>query len=387
MRRIVLVFLLVLTSMAAWAPGLSAQDDDLPEAPQAESEGLEFSVEGAIMGDSFDEPLNFEPDDEGRTYVVVSLRVENTSDSEKTLNSSKFAFANAEEPIGSSGETSERAADALGLRAMGDGVGGFEVKPGITQVFTLGWRLAVDLDDYEMTIDYPGADPIDIGPWLDQDIDPDDLVPDDIAPFRTEDGSYVIGDTLGSEEDDTQFTATGYQYLDSIDLGFELLQPRGQFVIVSFTLFVPGSTSRTFNLNDVRLYSAATDQFTEYDSNATIFYNDAGNSLIFEDLQPGIVYEGNVIYDVSLEAADFWLAIGGNDDEALAAIHLDAEAGSGSDSGSSDGAASTGQTITDCAEFADYDEAQDYYADNPDAQIYIDPDFDGLACEVFFGRG
>lgn len=382
MRRLVLVFLFVLTSMATWAPGLAAQDEDLPDAPQAESEGLEFSVEGAIMGDSFDEPLNFDPDEEGRTYVVVSLRVENTSNSEKNLNSGNFAFVNGEEPIGSSGETSERAQDALGLRAMGDSLG-HALRPSNTQVYVLGWRISVDLDEYVMSIDYPGADPIDIGPWLDQDIDPADLVPDDIAPFRTEDGSYVIGDTLGDEDDDTQFTATGYQYLDGLDLGFEYLEPRGQFVIVSFTLFVPGSTSLTFNLNDVRLYSAATDQFTEYDSSATIFYNDAGNSLIFEDLQPGIVYEGNAIYDVSLEAADFWLAIGGNDDEALAAIHLDAEAGSSSGSDP----VSTGQTITDCAEFANYDEAQEYYADNDDAQIYLDPDQDGQACEVFFDRG
>ena len=60
MRRLVLVCLFVPTSMAAWAPGISAQNGGLPKAPQAKSGGLEFSVEGAIMGDSFGAPLNFD---------------------------------------------------------------------------------------------------------------------------------------------------------------------------------------------------------------------------------------------------------------------------------------------------------------------------------------
>ncbi len=384
MGRFILVCLFVLTSFAAWAPGLAAKgnDDALPKAPQAKSDGLEFSVEGAIMGDSFDAPLNLAKDDEGRTYILVSIRIENTSNEEKTLNSGKFSFVNGEELIGSSGDTSSRAQDGLGLRAMGD-TNGHKLKPGVTQVYVVGWRLSVDLDKFTLNIDYPGAKRIEIDPWLDQDIDPEDLRPGDTAPFITEDGSYAIGDTLGQEEDDTQFTATGYEYLDGIDLGFEVLQPRGKFVIVAITLYVPGRESRAFNLNDVHLYSAATDQFSDYDANATIFYNDAGNSLTYEDLQPGITYNGNVIFDVSLEAADFWLALGNDTDEPLAAIHLDTAA----TSGSSGGASSDGQLITDCSAFADYDEAQAYYADNDDAQQYLDPDNDGQACEVFFGRG
>lgn len=40
--------------------------------------------------------------------------------------------------------------------------------------------------------------------------------------------------------------------------------------------------------------------------------------------------------------------------------------------------------VTECDAFSDYDEAQLYYAANPEEQETIDPDFDGLACEVFF---
>ena len=42
--------------------------------------------------------------------------------------------------------------------------------------------------------------------------------------------------------------------------------------------------------------------------------------------------------------------------------------------------------VTACDVFSDYDEAQLYYAANPEEQETIDPDFDGLACEVFFKR-
>jgi micrococcal nuclease len=41
--------------------------------------------------------------------------------------------------------------------------------------------------------------------------------------------------------------------------------------------------------------------------------------------------------------------------------------------------------ITDCAAFASFEEAQAYYGANPAAQPNLDPNFDGRACEVFFG--
>ncbi|MGH2531563.1 MAG: thermonuclease family protein [Thermomicrobiales bacterium] len=41
--------------------------------------------------------------------------------------------------------------------------------------------------------------------------------------------------------------------------------------------------------------------------------------------------------------------------------------------------------ITDCAAFGSFGEAQGYYAAQPDAQPFLDPNFDGRACEVWFG--
>ena len=378
MRRIVLVFLLVLTSMATWASGAVAQNDDLPDAPQAESGGLEFAVESVIRGDTFGAPINFDADEEGRDYVLMAIRVTNTGEDDQKVGSDQLAFVNGEELIGSSGSTSERAGNALSMQIMGDN-SDYNLRPGANQTFVVGWRLAVELDELTLNIDQDGADRIDLEPWLEQDLDPDEFRPADIAPFVTRDGSYVLGDTLGQKEGDTQFAATGYQFVE----GTTFYQPRGQYVLVSFTLFVTGREANSFNLDSVHLYSASTDQFTDYDFGATVDYNDIGNSLVFEDLQPGITYNGNAVFDVSLEASDFWLTVGGTIEDPLSAIHLD----STGTSGSAGGASSDSQTITDCAEFADYDEAQDYYADNADAQIYLDPDQDGLACEVFFGRG
>ena len=41
--------------------------------------------------------------------------------------------------------------------------------------------------------------------------------------------------------------------------------------------------------------------------------------------------------------------------------------------------------ITDCSPFASFDEANVYYAAHPDTQPYLDPNYDGRACEVYFG--
>jgi endonuclease YncB( thermonuclease family) len=41
--------------------------------------------------------------------------------------------------------------------------------------------------------------------------------------------------------------------------------------------------------------------------------------------------------------------------------------------------------ITDCSPFASYDEANAYYGAHPEAAPYLDPNYDGRACEVYFG--
>ena len=42
-------------------------------------------------------------------------------------------------------------------------------------------------------------------------------------------------------------------------------------------------------------------------------------------------------------------------------------------------------TPLDCTAFASIEEANDYYAENPDAATALDDDGDGQACEVYFG--
>lgn len=43
--------------------------------------------------------------------------------------------------------------------------------------------------------------------------------------------------------------------------------------------------------------------------------------------------------------------------------------------------------VQSCDAIPNYDEAQQYYAAYPSEQPVIDPDLDGVACEVYFGRG
>ncbi|MCC7024979.1 MAG: hypothetical protein IT338_19265 [Thermomicrobiales bacterium] len=45
------------------------------------------------------------------------------------------------------------------------------------------------------------------------------------------------------------------------------------------------------------------------------------------------------------------------------------------------------QYAADCSAFATYEEAQNYLASNPGAAPIIDPNYDGRACEVWFGVG
>lgn len=40
--------------------------------------------------------------------------------------------------------------------------------------------------------------------------------------------------------------------------------------------------------------------------------------------------------------------------------------------------------VETCDQFSDFNVAQEYYAANPEDQVTVDPDLDGLACEVFF---
>src|SRR5688572_28711864 len=42
-------------------------------------------------------------------------------------------------------------------------------------------------------------------------------------------------------------------------------------------------------------------------------------------------------------------------------------------------------TASDCTSFASFEEANAYYAENPEAEAALDDDGDGMACEVYFG--
>lgn len=85
---------------------------------------------------------------------------------------------------------------------------------------------------------------------------------------------------------------------------------------------------------------------------------------------------GSIEYVFSLDDAGEVYAIdvqlGG-----VVGVPFDAAAGSGE--------APAPALVTDCGAFASYDEATAYYAANPASQPYLDPDADGLACEVHFG--
>ncbi len=178
MSRFVLVCLFVLTSFAAWAPGIAAEGsaDDLPKAPQSKGDGLEFGVKGAILDDRFGSPLNWGANEDGRLFLLVTIEVENTSSETKTLNSNNFRIVDGIQFIAADDGLSKRP-EELGIPAMGDVLGDM-LDADDTKLYILGWRLEPAIDEYVLDIDYGSAKTIDLQPSLDLDIDPGDLKPD-----------------------------------------------------------------------------------------------------------------------------------------------------------------------------------------------------------------
>lgn len=387
MRRLLLIGLVLVMAFAG-RMSVAGAAASIPDSPQAKGDGLEFSIYAAVKDKQFGDPLNWGPNDDGRQFLLVSLSVKNTNDGKKDLKPDNFQIFNGKDDKGkdvvikADSKLSDRPKDALHIEGISSGVtSGTSIGGGDKITYMLGWRVPPDLKTFKLKFDYGSGKMVDLKPWLDEKIKPDGLIPPNTAPFQT-DRSLVLGDhvTLSGVE----VTPTDYSDIGSVQ-GFDTIQPRGKFIGVTYTLLNTSTSTQQFDVGRLQLYSASINAFTTYDNDATLYYNDAGNSFEYgADVQPGITYTSTAIFDVAPNSSDFWLAVDADAKKATAnsAIHLDpdADTGSGSEGGGQD-------IITDCAEFANYDEAQSYFADHPEAQQYLDPNQDGRACEVHFNQG
>lgn len=397
MRRLVLVCLFVLTSMATWAPGISAETDGLPKAPQSKGDGLEFSVEGAIADDRFGSPLNWGPNEDGRLFLLVTINVRNTNSDSRTLNSSNFRIVSGSEFISADDGLSKRPGE-LDIPAMGDVLG--DVLDGKkSKLYVLGWRLEPKIDEYILDIDYGSAKPIDLQPWLDLDIKPGDLRPTQSrssAPSRASSRASSRPTATVASRDD-EITADEQDYLDAIDeqqttlytsvdragdlfndASDDLTLIRDQTWIVNVAVeFVTWQTiytdaqalkpsDRQQPIQDVwlelaGLVSDASHDYTTFIDNVDASAGEAGVAKINQATLLIPVLQG-LIKDFEDDPASF------TDSVPTTSV-------------------GNARSVSDCTPFATYEEAEAYYADHPDAQPIIDPDQDGQACEVYFGRG
>ena len=399
MHRLVLVCLFVLSSLA-WVPGAAAEgsDDDLPNAPQSKGDGLEFSVEGAILDDEFGSPLNWGPNDDGRLFLLVTIEVANTSSETKTMNSDNFRIVDGIQFIAADDGLSKRP-EALGIPAMGD-VLGDTLAADATKLYILGWRLEPAIDEYVLDIDYGSAKTVDLQPWLDLDISPRDLRPSTTNPGSSNASSRPSSrPTATATSNDDDITSNEQDYLDAIAVDSTLLGAAGGNLS---DLFGRAADDEYLILDPDWLSDVGdeTDTFRGAYSRAQNLEPSARQAPIQEIWLSLTAYTASAAdnYDLGLVNLDLsYLELANTDlqnatdltDDLIAEVEefTDDPASYGDAGSTTSGNGTTTGSVTDCTPFANYDEAQEYYADNPDAQPIIDPDFDGQACEVYFGRG
>lgn len=265
MKRILLIFLLLVAGASSFATVARAKDDP-PKGPHYTTKPWEMTVSAAIIGDEFGAPLDWGPNSDGRQFVLVTLRVKNTSRTEQIIKSYQFGIVAGNETITADDKLSKRP-ESLHIRAMGER-SGTTLVAGQSEDFILGWRVPPNIDTFLLDFDIISGgsdDRLDLAPWLDLDIAPADLVPNSPVPTAVPTQKPSIAPT-----------------------------PTRPTVLTRRT---PGART-----------SAA---------RATATTKPAA--------------------------------------------------------------------VTDCSPFASYDEAQTYYAAHPDAQGVIDPNYDGYACENYFG--
>ncbi len=177
MRCVGLVTLLLLTTLSAPAPQVRAANE-LPEGPHFKTNVWEMTIHAAIVGAQFGEPLDWGPNEDGRQFVLVTLRVKNLSSTNQVIKSSQFSMIDGEDFVIADDDLSKRP-DPLEIRAMGERKG-TELQPAESEDFILGWRVSPDLNTFVLNFDTSINDQVNelnLAPWLALDIDPDGLIP------------------------------------------------------------------------------------------------------------------------------------------------------------------------------------------------------------------
>ena len=414
MRRLVLVGLFVLLSCVSWAPSATrAATSDLPDAPQASGNGLEFSVESALSGSSIGDPIALGKRDDGKHYVVAAITVDNTSDASKLLYSKKFRIVNGKDYIKPDQDLSDGLRDTVDLQATGDIVAE-TLAAGDTREFGFVWLVPSNLRTVKLDLDYGDADAVDLKPWIDQDTAAADLSTTTSSTGRSSANTNESAPTAKptsrptsrptarptAAPDPDKITSAEQDYLDA--------QAREQNMIglaaSSLGDLFGQLDGNSYLLLDSTWNSKVDTQFAiirRADAEAQALSPSVRQQSIQDQwLQiTGLTVQASDEIDTGLTNLDpDSLQAGSNDlTQATALLNplqsdiqnfKDDPASFGTDTSiNGDGGSTGGGVVSDCSAFASYDSAQTYYANHPEAQPVIDPNDDGRACEVYFGQG
>lgn len=117
----------------------------------------------------------------------------------------------------------------------------------------------------------------------------------------------VVGIGEPVQVGEVQWTVTGAESTNQLTAEFQ--EPRqGDFVVVNFTFTNNGTEAKALTSESITLIDSQGRQF-EADTD-TLLYVDPSESILFEEVNPGVTREGTVIYTVAPDASGFVLEVG-----------------------------------------------------------------------------
>ncbi len=119
------------------------------------------------------------------------------------------------------------------------------------------------------------------------------------------DTDYALGETITGGDFD--FTVTSAKLASSLDLSYEQLTARGVYVVVYMTVENTSNDPFVFPYSELRIKTGDNRHYG-IDSDGTIGVAIGWfNGSMYDQLQPGLVYETAVVFDVSADATGLTL--------------------------------------------------------------------------------
>lgn len=135
------------------------------------------------------------------------------------------------------------------------------------------------------------------------------------TPFPVPFGAHAPGESflVGTEVAGTKFTVGTTSIAPSVELPY--LPPniaRGQYIIVDFTVTMEQLAPTRLDFRQFQLFDMDTGRTYTPDDEATSRLNTFGPSALdtYEELQPGLLYNAVLVFDVPISSTQMWLTNG-----------------------------------------------------------------------------